>query len=371
MGNDTLQYSLKGDRLREDLLRHINSGAVKVGDIILPLRKLAEKYGVSYLTAQRVVEELDEKGILKRFQGKGTFVVGKPDTGQNSITVVTHDSTSLARKNNPLAWFATANILEGIKEEAPRYGFTLKMAVVYEERRKSIDDQSIIMFEAFPSEIEALKGKKIPYVIVNPIDARIRHPKIICDDSLGTHQAAIHLLSLGYRKIAYFGPHKDNIHFSPRYQGFLSALSELEIKPRKQIVEDTGDSLNAYIAMSDYLKENALPEAIVAATDLRAIGVMKALARRGIKVPEDVAIVGFDDIEDAALASPPLTTIAKPRKEIGCEAVRFIAAWLHNPDRTPPSQVLLKPRLVIRESCGAKLRKAAKKEVNAKQVVLV
>jgi DNA-binding LacI/PurR family transcriptional regulator len=359
MKTDKLRHSFKGDKLREDLLRRITSGTIKTGDAILPAKKLSEMYGISYQTTERVIAGLEKKGILKRFQGKGTFVVGKYKTGKNLIAVAMPGFVDDREKTD---WFVFADILEGINEGAQRYGFTVRLVMIHEDRKKLMDSQSIILLNPLssPSEMQALENKKIPYVVVNPSDSQIHHHRIICDDSFGTYQATTHLLSLGYRKIAYLGPGKDFVHTLPRYQGFLSALSELKIKPRKQIVEGIGDNLSAYIAMSDYLKENGLPEAIVAANDLRAIGAIKALKSRGIKVPEDVAIVGFDDRKEAALANPPLTTVAKPRKDMGYEAVKFLAGWLQNPERTPPFQVLLRPNLVVRESCGVKLCKAKK-----------
>lgn len=348
----TLRYNFAGDKLKEDLLYQINSGILKVGDPILPEKKLAEKYKISYLTVRKIISELEEKGLVKRYKGKGTFVVGIPGKDKIPLCIISNNPGSLSKEENPINWFVAADTLKGILEACEEFEFLPDLKFNEEKGIPSSNKNPVIILTSIwsPEDIKKLEKEKIPYVVVNPPEGCYPCHRIVCDDSYGTYLATTHLIKLGYKKIAYLGPEQNNPRFSPRYQGFLSALSEHGLKPYTFIVEDSGSNLHSYIKMLHYLEKNPVPEAIVAATDLRAIGAMEALKKKGLKIPDDVGVVGFDDIEEASTTQPPLTTVAKPRKEMGYEAVRFIKEWFENPEKVPMAKVL-KPKLVIRDSC--------------------
>jgi len=358
MKKSTLQHSFRGDRLKNDLWHQINSGLINVGTPILPERKLTEIYKISYLTVRKVIKEFEEQGILKRVQGKGTFLIKQPKLNKKTpLSVILDSPGSLSKEKNPLNWFIFVDILTGITEECDRLDLPVKLVLTEKKYCFAQKHPVIIVGSNWnSSDIQELEEAKIPYVVVNPRVNCYPCHRITCDDALGTYQATAHLINLGFRKIAYLGPKQDNSRFLPRYQGFISALSEWSLEPEDPIVEESGSSLNSYTTTFHYLEHKPPPEAIIAASDLRAIGAMEALRKKGLKIPADVAVVGFDDIEEAASCQPPLTTIAKCRKEMGREAVKFVFEWFQTPEKTPVSKVL-KPKLIIRDSCGANIPK--------------
>jgi DNA-binding LacI/PurR family transcriptional regulator len=174
-----------------------------------------------------------------------------------------------------------------------------------------------------------------------------------CDNVQGGRSATEHLLGLGRRSIAFIGdasPHCPE--FCDRYVGHAQALRAAGIEPDPRLQIDAVDSteLVGYGAAIDLLKRGARFDAIFAASDLLAIGAMRGLADHGFRVPDKVAVVGFDDIPMARFATPPLTTVQQDTKRAGELLVDHLIAQIRG---EPVRSEMLPARLVIRRSCGA------------------
>jgi DNA-binding LacI/PurR family transcriptional regulator len=160
------------------------------------------------------------------------------------------------------------------------------------------------------------------------------------------------LLDLGRRSIAYIG-HKTT--YSPehaaRYEGYTRALREAGLKPNDKLAVPADNSQElGYGAVQELLDRGEPFDAIFAVTDLIAIGAMRALADKGIDVPGDVSVVGFDDMPLAAHVSPALTTVQQNARIGGAGLVEGIVGMIKG---QPVESRLMAPTLVIRESCGA------------------
>lgn len=347
---ETLKHDFKGALLKEDILSQIKLDILKIGNLVLPEKKLAERYKISYLTVRNVISELEKDGILKRHKGKGTFVVGHPSAKKKtvSIQIILSNPSILEREGNPITWFVSMDIVKGILDCCSEYGLQPEL-LYYKGEKISLTKPAIIINAISCSDRRTLEENNVPYVLVNQPDINSPAHRIICDDYFGTYQSTVYLIKTGHKKIAYLGPKLEHLHFMPRYNGFIAGLSEYGLKPADIIIENTGEILNTCSAVMQFFKDKELPEAIVCATDLRAIGAMDGLKKNGVKVPDDVGIVGFDDIAEAALTDPPLTTVAKPRKEMGYQAVKFILDWDENLKNKIFTK-MLKPELIIRES---------------------
>jgi DNA-binding LacI/PurR family transcriptional regulator len=173
-----------------------------------------------------------------------------------------------------------------------------------------------------------------------------------CDNVYGGRLAAEHLLSLGRRRIAFLG---DIAPSSPemlgRYRGYRAALADagLEPDPRLQ-VGAVSTEVSGYESMQALLARDAPFDAVFGASDLIAIGAMTALASAGRRVPDDVAVVGFDGIPMGASTRPALTTVAQDTKKAGDLLVQTL---IHLIAGQPAECVTLPPRLVVRGSCGS------------------
>jgi LacI family transcriptional regulator len=203
--------------------------------------------------------------------------------------------------------------------------------------------------------LRALADDRIPLMLVNRI---VRHPRIaavVADGVAGGRMATGHLLALGHRRIAYLaGPHASFSHRS-RLRGYRQALAAKGTAPAPALIAGGRATMAAgREAMAALLDLRRPPTAVFAFDDLMAIGAMEELRRRGMRVPEDVAVVGFDDIDLAAFVDPPLTTVAQPKAEMGRLAADRLLDMIET--GAPPKNriVTLTPALVVRLSCGAR-----------------
>jgi DNA-binding LacI/PurR family transcriptional regulator len=175
-----------------------------------------------------------------------------------------------------------------------------------------------------------------------------------CDNVRGGLIMTEHLLRQGRRAIAFVGdvsPHCPE--YRDRYRGYARALEAAGLSPPAALQVDAVDSTEAtgYRALNELLDRGVAFDAVFAASDLLAIGVMHALRDRGRQVPADVAVGGFDDIPMAGFADPPLTTVLQDTKRAGEMLVDHL---LHQIRGEAVASVMLPLRLVIRRSCGAR-----------------
>ena len=169
-----------------------------------------------------------------------------------------------------------------------------------------------------------------------------------CDNFSGGQSVTRHLLSHDYRSFAFIGDIGDKApEFQSRYDGFLSALD----KHHTHHQYDAISSEEAGIEAANHLLEttSALPDAIVCAADIIAVGVLQQLKEAGIRVPEDVAVVGFDNIQLAAFTTPGLTTVQQNTAQAGEKLVENLLLAI---DGHPTDDHLLPTNLVVRQSCG-------------------
>jgi len=174
-----------------------------------------------------------------------------------------------------------------------------------------------------------------------------------CDNNHGGRAITEHLLAQGRRDIAFIGDISPGCpEFSDRYRGYCTALREAGIAVDPQLQVDAADSTETVgqRAMRQLLARGPRIDAVFAASDLMAIGAMRALEEAGLKVPRDVAVVGFDDIPVAGLTNPPLTTVAQDTKRAG---ELLVETLIHQIRNEPTSSVMLPARVVVRRSCGA------------------
>jgi LacI family transcriptional regulator len=216
--------------------------------------------------------------------------------------------------------------------------------------------EGIILASFFPDEPELaeLVASGFPTVA---IDTLIFGPRasFISSDNVGGAAAAVrHLAELGRRRIAYigaWGPESTNID---RRLGYESALGESGLELREEYVTLAGWShVLAHDRTHQMLELAEPPDAIFCASDLMAIGAIKAIEEAGLRVPEDIAVVGFDDGDYAPLSAPPLTSVRQDRVGLGTAAVEALLRMLDSPD-SPPASTVLPTELIRRESSAAK-----------------
>lgn len=180
-------------------------------------------------------------------------------------------------------------------------------------------------------------------------------PSIVIDNQSGIDRALTHLVEMhGCKRIAFIrGPVK-NKEAESRFLAYQEGLQRLDLQKDTALVFQ-GDFLSASgeAAVAHWLKTRTIPDAIVAANDEMALGALAALTKAGLSVPGDVRLVGFDDLEHSRLATPPITTVRQPIKDLAIAAVRTIMDQLLG--RDVPRLQVLQTQLILRESCGCSM----------------
>jgi DNA-binding LacI/PurR family transcriptional regulator len=184
-------------------------------------------------------------------------------------------------------------------------------------------------------------------------------PNVLADNRSGVREAVAHLVSTHRRsRIAFIRGPAENQDAQERYDAYVSALGEhgLAFDPGR-VFEGNFSPQSGEIAIAEVYgtkRSNSLVsgevDAIIAADDSTALGALRELARRQIPVPQKVSVIGFDDVDEARISVPPLTTIKQPLAELGAEAVRVVCALLEG--ERPPMRVTFPTKAVIRRSCG-------------------
>jgi LacI family transcriptional regulator len=193
------------------------------------------------------------------------------------------------------------------------------------------------------------RGERVVLLASGPLVGvpTVRTENLAAMARLTTHLLADH----GYERLVFVGSPDGSPDATSRWQGFLQAHRRLGVEPPEQPVRVGLLQSHGFIAVSRLLDENEAPQAIVCANDEIALGAVVAVMDRGLRVPEDLAVTGFDDISMAGLAASGLTTVHQPMRELGAETARQLLRHVEG-DLDPSLDRVLETQVVIRGSCG-------------------
>jgi LacI family transcriptional regulator len=176
---------------------------------------------------------------------------------------------------------------------------------------------------------------------------------VAVNDSYGGSLALTHLYDLGHRNIVLLTGSEDIPQVADRNAGIRETLKEIPASGRPNIIELRLDSMsasNAYSAIMKKLGSGIDFSGVICGNDLIALGAIRAFREKNISVPEDVSVIGYDDIDFAGSANVPLTSISQPAYELGCAAAELIISECENPERHVHQRVEFQPRLIVRSS---------------------
>ncbi len=257
-------------------------------------------------------------------------------------------------------------LTQGIAQACNQYNYTLALFLVGtkedEEKilprvsRKGYLDGIIVQSGQVGDQlIDCLINSNVPLVVAG----RPSHPKSVSyidvDNVNAAYNAVSHLIRLGCRRIGMISGTPNSAVSIDRKAGYLKALAERGRDMDKSLIVD-GDFTEAsgYYAMMQLL--TARPDAVFAASDTMAIGAMRAIREAGLSIPNDIALVGFDDLPLATFPTPQLTTVRQRVYQFGFQAVEIVIDLIEN-GIEPPRRVIMDTELIIRDSCGASRRK--------------
>lgn len=189
-----------------------------------------------------------------------------------------------------------------------------------------------------------------------PVVTLIRHfsdevDSVILDNEDGGYQATKYLLSRGLTKIVLLNGALNVKLYKDRYEGYRKAMTEAGISVKNGMVWHDIDSWEvSYNVMTTMLKAGNVPEAVFATSDPKALGVMHAIYDLGLKIPEDISVMGFDNSDVSSLLQPPLTTVAQPFYDMGVAACDRLIKLIEGKNQTKPQVKILSAELMIRQS---------------------
>ncbi|MEF3304465.1 LacI family DNA-binding transcriptional regulator [Paenibacillus sp. GYB003] len=332
------------------------------------LESIAKLAGVSRGTVSRVINR--QPGVKQAVRDKVMAVIAEtgyvPNPQARSLAGgKTENIGVVVFGNNPL--FLTHHIffevLQGIQSHSTLNAYDLVLFSNRSERDKEywkrIGDKRkvdglIIMGEHIREEyLHYYYDRDIPFVLVGK---RLTEPFpmqcVTSDYRKGAYEGTKHLLDQGLRRIAVLRGLLNTYHENERFSGFAQALEEAGLDPDVSLVMNgQADKQTAYEETGRLLRSGQTFDGLFAGNDLMAFGAIEALREFGLRVPEDVAVVGYDDIQAAPYFAPPLTSVRQDKLRIGREAAQLLMKLLNNElNRSAPTDVIVESTLVIRQS---------------------
>ncbi len=369
---DPEQRVTKHRRVHDHLLADIQSGQLKPGDRLPSEAELGRLFDASRITVAKAVLDLQRMGLVTRRPGAGTHVQGQhpvpghtfglliPELGLTEIFEPICRGmmrTSYARPDALLWGNASASSREAAKEaEQMVHSFIAqKVAGVFFAPLELNGEKDSVNRRI----ARALERAQIPVVLLDrcylPYPERSAHDLVGVDNRRAGYIAAAHLLGLGARRLAFLGDEHSANTVDARVTGFHEALRIFHVAPERDPVWRGSPEDEAFVRS---IIESARPEAIVCANDLTAARLMQTLLSLGVRIPEEVRIVGMDDVKYASLLPVPLTTVHQDCAGIGAVAMATMLERLEHPE-LPIRDVLVPVRLVVRRSCGARIERSS------------
>lgn len=349
-------------QLLDQLRAQIMSGQYPSGSKLPSESELIEAYGVSRGPIRQAMGILENEGLIERVKGSGTYVRQPREKVLNSNGADRHIGLVLSQQGDQLNMEILIGAEQGAKSRGYRVSFSYSEEDPEQQRRdiQRMNDDGIRGLIVFPvgedAEFEGIarivKGGEMPIVLVDRYFPTLDTDFVVADNYTGGYRATEHLLILGHRRIAFVYTHSSSLNITSlnqRWMGYRAALENYGLPYDDSLVQQRSER-GGY---EDFLTQASLPDAIFAASDLEALLVLRAAHRHGLQVPDEIALVGFDDLTFAHLSNPPLTTVAQPRIDIGLRASNLLIDRLEHV-RSTTKQLMLPTNLVVRESCGAK-----------------
>jgi len=330
---------------------------------IVTIKDVAQEAGVTHTTVSRVIRNLpfvkEETRIrvlraLKRLNYRPNMVArGLVNKRSHVIGLITPEL-------NPYV----LPVVRGVTETSVKWDYALMLIPMdtwlEEDRSISFVAQNwqvdgllvynVVYHEKVPEKVHALQSANIPLVFINKFLDKKKLNAVGVDNYQGVHLMMEHLAQLGHRRIAMLCGDLESVDGMERSIAWRQSMQKLGLKIDESLI-GIGDFVDdtAYRETHRILNTKKPPTAIYCANDLMAVGAIRAVQDLGLRVPDDVAVAGFDDLETARYVDIPVTTVRPPREQAAAKAFDMMMAILRDPKR-PPEQVRLPCELVVRAS---------------------
>ncbi|ACL70572.1 LacI family DNA-binding transcriptional regulator [Halothermothrix orenii] len=335
-------------------------GIKKSPDSKVTIREVAREAGVSVATVSRVINGDSAVSPQTRNRVKKAMQALNYHPNLLGRQLRRRETKSIGIIIPEISNFFFARVIKGIENvaecenynvilmESNRKDHIAAIKALYERR---IDGLIYMTGHLTKQEIDFFRELKLPVVLLSQDFCAPDIPSVNINNREAAFEAVTYLLKKGYKRIAFLGgPFSDRVSVFNRFKGYCGALKEYGLKPDKHLIKEGEFSLESgYDMCYRLLQEGPEVEAIFAANDEIAIGVIKALTVKGYKIPRDIAVIGFDDLPVARFTVPSLTTVHQPIYKMGREGMNLLLKLIKNIP-LKESHVTLNHKLIIRDS---------------------
>lgn len=256
-----------------------------------------------------------------------------------------------------------SSAISGIEDVAYKAGYTIILCQSNESFEREVVNTNVLMHHRVAGVIvsisqntksgqhfQDLLNRKIPLVFFDRVCDDVIASKVVIDDYKSAFDAVTYLIGKGYRRIAHLAGTRELDICKKRWSGYVDALNQAQIPLCNEFVRYGGlHEQDGYDSMDSLLRENKIPDAIFAVNDPVAIGAFQRIKEAGLKIPHDIAIIGFSNNKITTLVDPPLTTVDQPSFEMGRKAAEILISTIE--DKTiEPKTVVLDAKLIVRGS---------------------
>jgi len=324
------------------------------------IKDIAKKTGVSYATVSRAlngrpgVNEGTRELVLEEAKKMGY----QPNAIARGLVLKYTHTLALVIPDITNPFFP--EIARGVEDEAALLGYSVFLCNtnwdVEKEKlylktlqEKRVD--GIILHPAFHVDEDHYSYFNVPVVLLNRIPTVGSYSSIEVDSVRGGFLATKHLIEAGYKKLAFIGGNESSFSNAERKEGFRLALNKYKIEADESlIVNGAFRSKSGYDIMQQMIRSGNIPDAVFAGNDVIALGVLQCAQEQGLRVPEDIGIIGFDDIPYADLPQVQLTTIAQPKYQMGKYAIELLLKELKDNSKREIKRIVLEPELIVRKT---------------------
>lgn len=351
----------------EEIRKKIINGEFPVDQPLPTQKEFAHIFNTSEITSRRALTELANEGYILRVRGKGSFVKNAAnDSSVNLLQIkriyFVYPETSLQVLTHRFYQDLMDGIYEASKEKDLQF-LTLNMGK-YDQLPDDKEAGFIVLPHVQGSQeisiktLEAWKNEGRKIVTVHFFYPHLKIPYVVINNITGGYLATQHLISHGHEKIGIILTGKSfmdiNQEFSLRMEGYKSALLQHQIKFDTSYIYVAEGNYETeemgYKGMKALLSLKEPPTAVFATSDYKALGAIQAAIDSGLKVPEDISIIGFDDISLSKYSTPPLTTINQNAKHLGKRAIEILVDEYNDKDNDDLLKDEIVPELIVRES---------------------
>jgi LacI family transcriptional regulator len=327
------------------------------------IKDIARLAGVSTATVSKVINRKDHE-ITEATRKKVMSIVRQYNYVPNRIasSMVTKKTHTIGLIIPDISNPFFPELARGVEDYASEFGYAvflcntdndaLKEQSYLEKLQAKMVDGIIIAASDHQRHVsKSLKGAQIPIVTVDRrINDFISQGSVESNNLLGAYEAVSYLLTKGLNKILYLSGPLNNKPSNERLQGYLNALKDHNQEVKKEMILNGSFTLDwGYSGTFKAIDQGLQFDSIFCANDLIAFGAIQAIKLKGLRVPQDISVIGFDDISLAGIINPPLTTVKQPNYQMGYESSKILIGIIekHPPENT---KLVLNTKLIIRDS---------------------